>query len=186
MKAERAVEKVRERLLRTARALEQAGIPFAVVGGNAVAIWVESVDSGATRNTRDVDILISRADLQAVTTAMVDAGFMRQDVHGLTMFLDREDPMPSRGVHVVFAGEPVRPEYQHPAPDIQNVKWSPEGVPAVGLAELVAMKLTSFRDLDRVHIRDMLRVGLIGPDWVDRVPPALRPRLEEILADPDG
>lgn len=35
----RAVEKVRERLLRATSTLESAGIPFAVVDGNAVAAW---------------------------------------------------------------------------------------------------------------------------------------------------
>src|SRR4051794_8809192 len=34
---ERAVAKVRERLLRATAALNQAGVPYAVVGGNAVA-----------------------------------------------------------------------------------------------------------------------------------------------------
>jgi hypothetical protein len=33
---ERAVEKVRHRLLRSTAALEVAGIPYAVIGGNAV------------------------------------------------------------------------------------------------------------------------------------------------------
>ena len=36
----RAVEKVRERCARTVRILETAGIPYAVVGGHAVANWV--------------------------------------------------------------------------------------------------------------------------------------------------
>ena len=40
-----------------AAALNQAGIPYAVVGGNAVASWVATVDAGAVRNTRDVDLL---------------------------------------------------------------------------------------------------------------------------------
>ena len=53
---ERAVEKVRQRLLRAASALEQAGVPYAVVGGNAVAAWVSRVDEAAVRNTQDVDI----------------------------------------------------------------------------------------------------------------------------------
>jgi hypothetical protein len=35
----RAVEKVRERLLRATSALERAGIAYAVAGGNAVAAW---------------------------------------------------------------------------------------------------------------------------------------------------
>ena len=37
---ERAVEKVRNRLLRSTAALEAAGIPYAVIGGNAVMAWV--------------------------------------------------------------------------------------------------------------------------------------------------
>jgi hypothetical protein len=54
----RAVEKVRERLRRATAALEGAGIPYAVVGGNAVASWVARVDEAAVRNTQDVDILL--------------------------------------------------------------------------------------------------------------------------------
>jgi hypothetical protein len=56
-----AVEKVRERILRAAAALEVAGIPYAVVDGNAAAAWVSRVDESAVRNTRDVDILLRRA-----------------------------------------------------------------------------------------------------------------------------
>src|SRR5438067_424270 len=40
---ERAVAKVRERLLRATAALNQAGVPYAVVGGNAVASWVATI-----------------------------------------------------------------------------------------------------------------------------------------------
>src|SRR3954462_3209328 len=61
---ERAVTRVRERLLRATAALNQAGVPYAVVGGNAVASWVATVDEGAVRNTRDVDLLVRRSDLQ--------------------------------------------------------------------------------------------------------------------------
>src|SRR5438105_4891470 len=64
---ERAVAKVRERLLRATQALNQAGIPYAVAGGNAVASWVATVDEGAVRNTRVVDLLVRRDDLPAVT-----------------------------------------------------------------------------------------------------------------------
>jgi len=49
-----AVEAVRERALRATAALKQAGIPYAVVGGNAVAAWVARVDKAAVRNTQDV------------------------------------------------------------------------------------------------------------------------------------
>ena len=54
----RAVEKVRERLERATAALEAAGAPYAVIGGNAVAAWVSRVDPSAVRNTADVDLLL--------------------------------------------------------------------------------------------------------------------------------
>ena len=61
----RAVERVRERLARAVRALEQAGIRYAVAGGNAVATWVAKIDESAVRNTQDVGILLRREDLDA-------------------------------------------------------------------------------------------------------------------------
>ena len=72
----RAVEKVRERLFRTKKVLEDAGLAYAVVGGNAVAAWVAKVDEGSVRNTRDVDILLRRSDLPAAVVAMEAAGFV--------------------------------------------------------------------------------------------------------------
>src|SRR5438270_5211940 len=73
-----AVEKVKERLLRAANALDRAGVPYAVVGGNAVAAWVSRVDEAAVRNTRDVDLLLRRADLDAAEAALAPAGFIRR------------------------------------------------------------------------------------------------------------
>ena len=65
-----AVQKVEDRLLRSTAALDAAKIPYAVIGGNAIAAWVSSVDPGAVRNTKDVDLLVRRADLPAVVKAM--------------------------------------------------------------------------------------------------------------------
>jgi hypothetical protein len=53
-----AVEAIRQRLDRAAAALDGAGIPYAAVGGNAVAVHVGLVDRGAVRNTRDIDLLL--------------------------------------------------------------------------------------------------------------------------------
>src|SRR6476660_3498853 len=83
-----AVEKVRDRLRRAAQALEQAQIPYAVVGGNAVASWVSEVDEAAVRNTQDVDILLRRADLDRAKTALAEAGFVYRHAAGIDMFLD--------------------------------------------------------------------------------------------------
>src|SRR5437899_12570389 len=83
----RAVEKVKERLLRATMALEKAGIPYAVVGGNAVAAWVSRVDEAAVRNTQDVDLLLRRADLDATTAALSQVGFVRRHAVGVELFL---------------------------------------------------------------------------------------------------
>ena len=56
-----AVNRVEELLKKVSTALEKAGIEYAVIGGNAIAAWVSTVDPDATRATRDVDILVRRA-----------------------------------------------------------------------------------------------------------------------------
>ena len=186
MKAERAPEKVHERMLRTAQALEKASVPFVVIGGNAVAIWVATKDEGAVRNTKNVDILLERRNLELAVQAMSAGGFDVAEVDGVTVFLDRDDPMPSRGVHVLYAEEKVRPHDLHAAPSVSIGVRSPEGVPAVNVRELLILKLNAFRNIDRVHIRDLLLVGLIDDTLAAQIPPELRPRLEEIRANPDG
>src|SRR3954470_23904726 len=113
-----AAEKVKERLLRATAALEQAGVPYAVAGGNAVAEWVGRVDEDAVRNTRDVDILIRRADLPAVKATLEPAGFVYFQSFGVDMFLDGPEGRPTSAVHLLFAGEPVRINDAAIAPDV--------------------------------------------------------------------
>src|SRR3972149_12172971 len=116
----RAVEKVRARLDRAVAALEGAGIPYAVAGGNAVAAWVSRVDEAAVRNTQDVDILIRRSDLAGAPAPLAEAGFVRRHAAGVDMFLDGPDAKARDAIHVVFAGEKVRPEYVLPAPAVDE------------------------------------------------------------------
>src|SRR4029079_10228053 len=149
---ERAVAKVRERLLRAAQALNQAGIPYAVAGGNAVASWVATIDEGAVRNTRDVDLLVRRADLPAVSDALQRAGFVSGTLLDVVMFRDGEDGKPSEAVHLLFAGEKTRPDHLLPAPDIKTVQ-DPANFRVLILDSVVAMKLISNRLIDRVHVR---------------------------------
>ena len=187
----RAVEKVRERLLRASRALENAGVPYAVAGGNAVAAWVSRVDEAAVRNTRDVDILLRRADLEAAKTALAGAGFIYRRVSGLGMpggleiFLDGPDASARDAVHIVLAGEKVRPDNLLPAPDVTEAEDA-DSFRLVSLPALVRMKLTSFRDKDRTHLRDLLELGLVDDTWLGRLPEELGPRLRELLENPES
>jgi hypothetical protein len=180
-----AVEKVRERCERTAKALEAAGVPCAVVGGNAIANWVASVDGGAARNTRDVDVLIRRDDLDAASAAMALAGFDDAYSSGAHLFVERPDGKPSDGVHLLFAGEFVKPTDPVPAPEItESVRGAAFRV--VTLDALVRMKLVANRDKDRTHLRDLIGVGLVDATWPDRFPDVLADRLRPTLANPGG
>jgi hypothetical protein len=104
-RVERAVSKVRGRLLRATTVLNQAGVPYAVVGGHAVALWVSTIDEGAVRNTRDIDLLVRRTDLAIITAALEQAGFVRISVLDVTVFLDGPEAKPSESIHLLFAGE---------------------------------------------------------------------------------
>lgn len=180
-----AVEKVKDRLRRATTILGQAGVPYAVVGGNAVAEWVGRVEEAAIRNTRDVDILIRRADLEAAKAAMEAAGFVHCTILDIDVFLDGPNGRPQDAVHVLFAGEKVRPDHVTPTPDVAESEPGAQ-FRVVALDALVQMKLNSFRLKDRVHLLDMIGVGLIDATWPARLPPELAARLQQLLDNPNG
>ncbi len=180
-----AVEKVRERLNRSCNALEEANIPYAVIGGNAVAAWVATIDDGAVRNTRDVDILLKAEDLERATQALESAGFVRDSVMNVIVFLDGKEGKPSQGLHILLAGTKVKPEYTSPTPDVRDSSVI-DGKRIVDLTELVEMKLNSFRLKDRVHLIDMIQVGLIDRTWPTKFDALLGDRLQMLLDNPEG
>jgi hypothetical protein len=182
---ERAVDKVKDRLRRVTRALNAAQIPYAVIGGNAVQHWVAQVDESVVRNTRDVDIILNESDLTAAVSALEAEGFIYRRSAGVTMFLDGPQAKARDAVHVVFAGKKVREEYPEPVPEIDQYVLI-EDARTLPLDRLVRMKLTSFRDKDRVHLRDMLSIGLIDESSLERLSPILRGRMQQLLEDPDG
>lgn len=182
---ERAVAKVRERLLRATGALNQAGVPYAVVGGNAVASWVATVDEGAVRNTRDVDILVRREDLETVTAALENAGFVRDELLDVIMFRDGATGKPSEAIHLILSGEKTRPEHLLPAPDINTVE-DVANFRVLVLESLITMKLMSNRDKDRTHLRDLIGVGLVDASWLPKLTPVLSERLQHLLDTPNG
>jgi hypothetical protein len=181
----RAVDEVRQRLLRATAALETAGIAYAVVGGNAVAAWVGQVDKAAVRFTQDVDLLLRRDDLEAAKAALAAAGFFHHETLGVEMFLDGPQASARDAVHVLFAAEKVQADYAVPAPDVSEAQAG-TAFRVLNLEALVRMKLTSFRRKDQVHVQDLIGVGLVDATWVSRFPPPLAARLQELLDDPNG
>lgn len=185
------IDEVRLRLERAASALAKLGVHYAVVGGNAVAAWVSRVDASAVRNTRDVDILLRREDADKARVALEAAGFVHRRIASLgkaaamDVFLDGPDAKVRDAVHVLWAGEKPVPDAIEPTPDLRETE-SGEGFRLIPLPDLVRMKLISFRDKDRMHLRDLLSVGLIDQSWTTGLPPDLSSRLQIILDDPEG
>jgi hypothetical protein len=178
-----ALDDVADRLERICTALREAAVPYALVGGQAVAIWVAVKDPAAVRTTKDVDILLARADLARARAAALAAGFDYFEVLGVGMFLDRTNPNPRHAVHIIWAGEKIRPEYESAAPTIDQRQKVTADIEVVLLDALVRMKLQSNRDQDRVHLRDMIDVGLIDRELLGQLPATLAARLEPLLTE---
>ena len=186
----RAVEKVRERLLRAARALEASGVDYAVVDGNAVAAHVSRVDAAAVRTTRVVDLLLPMASFDRAKQALESAGFVHRHVTGLGMpagmevFLDGPGASVRDALHIIPAGEKIRPSDPCPAPAVSESEDGDQ-FRLVTLDALVRMKLVSFRDKDRTHLRDLIELGLVDGSWCGRFPEPLGGRLRLLIENPE-
>jgi hypothetical protein len=138
------------------------------------------VDKEAVRNTKDVDLLVRRDDFPRVVDVLQSVGFIHQDVAGVDLFLDGPEGSVRSAIQIVFAGEKVREEDPLPTPDVGEAEAGPD-FPVPTLDALVRMKLTSLRLKDKVHLLDLLDVGLIDEGWCGRLPPEIAARLEELI-----
>jgi hypothetical protein len=165
---------------RIAKVFEQAGIPYELVGGMAVFVHVNKADPTAARNTKDIDLLIRRADLQRVIDAAQAAGFVFRHAESVDMLLCQGDK--NNPIHFVFAGEKTRPEQAYPNPQLRPVRETlhNSGFWVIPVADLVRMKLSSYRLRDQVQIQDLDQVGLITPQVESLLPADLRDRLSLI------
>jgi hypothetical protein len=179
-----AIERVEKLLRATTQALDSAGVEYAVVGGNAVAEWVSTVDEDMVRFTKDVDILVRRADLTIVASAMDKIGLVQTEVLTVTIFVDKTDPKPSRGVHLIMGGERIRSHYVHSAPDPASAVRLKSGYRVVDLPALIGMKLQSGRPIDVAHLVDLKSVGLITPGLIAKLPCDLQMKLSQV-PEPD-
>ena len=101
------------------------------------------------------------------------------------MFLDGPRAKVCDAVHIVMAGEKVRDSYVLPAPSVTESERA-GAFRVLKLEALVRMKLTSFRDKDRTHLRDLIEVGLVDSSWPERLPNVLGARLQQLLDTPEG
>jgi len=171
---------------RVCNALRQAGIDYRVVGGLAVLFHVQSRDPLAARLTKDVDLAVNRADLPRIADAVRSIGLEHRHVAGVDMLVDSVAPKARSGVHLLFAGERVRPTDLEPVPGLSDPGVDDQGILVTSVGSIVRMKLISFRQRDKTHIIDMDSVGLITPEIEGGLPDALRERLQQVRAEENG
>jgi hypothetical protein len=169
-------------LHKIAHVFSVAGIPYELIGGLAVLVHVEEVNPELTALTRDVDLMIRREDLERIREAAANHGFRFRHAAGVDMLLYGELDSAKNAVHLIFSGEMVRPNQATPNPAIAPEKKRIHGgeVMVIPVADLVRMKLSSFRDKDRVHVRSMDAAGLITPEVESKLPPELSTRLQHV------
>src|SRR5437868_5633102 len=88
-----------------------------------------------------------------------------------------------RLLRAVAARQKIRPEYESPSPDVLEAA-KPGNFQVVHIESLVRMKLTSYRDKDKTHLRDLLEIGLIDSSWVAKFSPELGARLQQLIDTP--
>lgn len=146
------------------KALQTADVPFAIVGGYAVALH------GAVRGTVDVDLVLrlSKPDFMAAERALKTLGLApRLPVSASEVFDFREEYIRNRNL--------VAWSFQHPTDPTQvvdivlthdlaalKIKMIPSGglmLPVLDAADLIAMKRASGRPQDLEDIRALEALG---------------------------
>jgi hypothetical protein len=167
------VEQLFDRIQQLHQLLTAAGVPYRIVGGMAVLIHVSERDPLCARLTSDVDAALDRRNLPVVIEAAQKVGWVYRHVAGVDILVEAAQPRARSAVHLFVLDEKV------PASPAVETR---EGILLAPVADLVKMKLTSYRLKDRVHIQDLDGVGLISAEMETGLPEVLRQRLAEIRA----
>jgi len=154
------VEQLFDLAKRVRDAFASAALEYRVIGGLAAYLYVEEAQPDAGRLTRDIDIAVRREDLAAITSAVRPFGLEYRRGAGIDMLVQTADPSARRAVHLVFTGEKVRPQYEEAVPEMGAYRTI-KGIHLLPIADLVRMKLTSFRAKDETHLKDLDEAGLI-------------------------
>lgn len=150
--------------------LTAEGIPHELIGGLAVFVHVEEADPTHSSLTRDVDLMVRREDLERIKEAAAKKGFRFRHTAGVDMLLYGEADSARNAVRLVFD--------DNFAPEKKRILG--EEVLVIPVADLLRMKLSAFRDKDRVHVRSMDAARLITASIEEKLPRELRARLQHV------
>lgn len=177
---DQAMYSLHDDLARITQVLGDAGVPYELIGGVAVLAHILGRNRSRSFVTRDIDLLVSRDDLSRLVAAAEAAGYQARKIMGGFMLI-RPDQEPAEAVHVIFAGERSKTTQPvpHPAVAPVSMEFFDMHVPVAPLADLIQMKLNSFRAKDQLHLETLDETGLITAALEAQLPEVLRERLAQ-------
>lgn len=176
-------ERVAQAMAKLARSLDEAGIDYCVMGGNALHAH------GYERATTDVDVLMTEAGLAKFEETHVGRGYSRRFQGAKTKFRNTADNVP---IDILLTGsypgenqtEVAFPEPKEISYDESFSELGPQKIRIVDLYNLINFKLLSYKDLPRDRIQDyidarmLIRLNLAD---TDRIVKSLHPSIHEIF-----
>ncbi|MBN2491246.1 MAG: hypothetical protein JXQ29_10410 [Planctomycetes bacterium] len=169
--------RVHRALERLVRRLEEAGIPYAILGAMALNEY------GYRRVTEDVDVLLTREGLEAFKRTNLGRGYVEK-FPGSKGLRDTEDDTP---IDVVLSGD--FPGDGKPKsvvfPDPEEIALAGERVRLLPLGKLIELKLASgltapHRLRDLADVMELIRRLKLDPDFADPLDATVREKYREL------
>ena len=132
--------------------------------------------------SKDIEGVVE--DLDQLKQVMARNGHHYRKNAGLDMFLEGKEDSVRYAIRIVLANRMVKQDDFEPNPDVEPVEYG-DGIRILPLERLVRMKLNSFRLKDRVHLLDMIEVGVLDEAWITKFPKPLCDRLQSLMDNPD-
>lgn len=173
--------KVHQTIRALAKALSDAGIDYAIIGGMALNAH------GYARETDDVDVLVRPDDLEKFRNELVGRGYRPAFVGARKSFRNTQT---GTTVEFIATGEypgdgkpkPV------PFPDPASVSVDFDGVRVVDLPTLIELKLASgmtqpSRRRDLADVQELIRTLKLGADYVEQLNAYVQPMFNTLYEE---
>lgn len=168
---------VQRALQKLARLLDEARIPYAVIGAMALNEY------GYRRVTADVDVLLTREGLEALKPLALAQGYVEK-FPGSRGLRDIEHGVP---IDVVLAGEYPRGGRPKPVrfPDPERIGVRGTRVTLVPLPVLIELKLASgmsapHRLRDLADVLELIRASHLPAELAEQLDPSVRGKYREL------
>lgn len=161
-----------------ARRLDEASIPYAIVGGIALG------QHGMPRMTMDIDVLLTPAGLETFKSRCLGRGYVAAFPGAEKTFRDTGTGV---RIEVLTAGEYPGDGLPKPVrfPDPQTSFVDKNGIRVITLERLVELKLASgmtaaHRLRDLADVQDLIRGLGLPLEFADRLDPSVRPTYQKL------